>query len=215
MTHRRNQQSGDQLSSQPTPLARRLEAPPRATPRDLFDLALRWWMAGERFDIGRMAAELGVSRATAFRWVGSRELLYGEVISALFAEALAHARNKAHGHGAAYLTDVFRNLLHFLVRVKPPRQFVRKDPEYAVRVLMSNSSTVEARCTALLREALETEFRAGHLDPPMDLDSLAWVILRIGEAFLYRDAITGEPPDVDKAITAIGILLGAPPARST
>jgi hypothetical protein len=43
----------------------------------------------------------------------------------------------------------------------------------------------------------------------MDLDALAYVIVRIGESFLYRDAITGDPPDVESAITAIRILLTA------
>jgi hypothetical protein len=41
----------------------------------------------------------------------------------------------------------------------------------------------------------------------MDLDALAYVIIRIGESFLYRDAITGDPVDVESAITAIRLLL--------
>src|SRR5688500_15666061 len=84
-----------------TPLSRRLSAPTRATPRELFALAVTMWNAGERFDIGKMAQRLGVSRATVFRWVGSRELLYGEVLSKLFQTALAEAVAEARGKGPA------------------------------------------------------------------------------------------------------------------
>jgi AcrR family transcriptional regulator len=196
-------------SAPTTPLSRRLEAPTRVTPRELFALAMDWWTKGERFDIGRMAQELGVSRATVFRWVGSRELLYGEVISKLFEDALATARREARGEGPALLTDITQRLLHHLVANEPLRRFVRQDAEYAMRVLMSKSSTVEQRCAASVRAALEEGVREGHIRPAMELDALAYVIIRMGESFLYRDAITGDPPDVESAITAIRILLTA------
>ncbi len=192
-----------------TPLARRLDSPPRATPRELFALALTWWERGERFDIGRMALALGVSRATLFRWVGTRELLYGEVLSFLFKQALTTARSEARGQGPELLVDTTRRLLHLLVANAPLRRFVQQDAEYALRVLMSRSSTVEQRGVASLREVLEEAAREGHIRPAMEPGALASVLLRIGESFLYRDALTGEPPDIASAITAIRILLTA------
>ncbi|MFN7133236.1 MAG: QsdR family transcriptional regulator [Myxococcales bacterium] len=51
--------------------------------------------------------------------------------------------------------------------------------------------------------------RDGHIRPAMPLDALAYLIVRIGESFLYRDAITGEPPDVANAITAIRLLVAS------
>jgi AcrR family transcriptional regulator len=191
------------------PLASRLEAPARATPQDLFALAVDWWTKGERFDIGRMARVLGVSRATVFRWVGSRELLYGEVISSLFDTALATARSRSRGEGPALIADVTQRLMRLLMADEPLRRFVQQDTEYAMRVLMSKSSSVEQRCAASVRAALEEGVREGHIRPAMDLDALAYLIVRIGESFLYRDAITGDPPDIESAITAIRILLTA------
>ena len=192
-----------------SPLTRRLQLPARATARELYALALQWWRRGERFDIGRMAEALGVSRATVFRWVGSRELLYGEVISTLFAEALAEARAKAKGRGPALIAQVTRRLLQRPVEDEPLRRFVHQDPEYAMRVLMSRSSTVEQRCAASVRAALEEGVRDGHIRPAMDVGALAYLIVRIGESFLYRDAITGEKADIEPALTAIRILLTA------
>lgn len=181
----------------------------RPGPADAFALARRKWVAGERFDIGRMARELGVGRATLFRWVGSREQLYGEVVSALFATAVGAARRDARGRGAARVVDLVRRLLRTLVADPPLRRFVSGDPELALRVLMSARSPVSRRCTEVVRALLEEEERAGRVRSPMDLGSLAYVVVRIGEAFLYRDVLTGEEPDVEKAVVAIGVLVGA------
>ncbi|MCE9670574.1 hypothetical protein LY474_22470 [Myxococcus stipitatus] len=192
-----------------TPLGRRLAAPSRATPRDLFTLALAWWEAGERFDIGRMAQALGVSRATVFRWAGSRELLYGEVLSSRFDAALASVRGQARGEGPAYAADVTQRLIRLIVEDAPLRRFIQQDSEYAMRVLMSKSSRVEARCAASIRAALEEGVRERHIRPALSLDALAHAIVRVGNFFLYRDALTGDPVDVGSAITAIRILLTA------
>jgi hypothetical protein len=95
----------------------------------------------------------------------------------------------------------------------PLRRFVHQDAQYAMRVLMSRSSTVEQRCAASVRSALEQAVREGHIRPAMDLDALAYLIVRIGESFLYRDAITGEAADIGPAVTAIRILLTAQKGR--
>ncbi len=185
----------------------------RVGPLDVFARARKKWLAGERIEIGALAAELGVSRATVFRWVGSRELLHGQVLSSLFLLTLEQGRREARGRGAAYLAEVMDRLLHALRRSVPLRRFVHQDPVYAVRVLMSKDSAVDARCAAVLRGVVEREVRAGRFAHPMDPKSLAYVALRIGTAFLYRDVITGDEPDVDAAMIAIRILFGAAPAR--
>ena len=190
-------------------LAHRLSTPTRATPQSLFDLALQKWTQGERFDLGKMAQELGVNRATVFRWCGSRELLYGEVISRLFEGALAEALNEAKGTGPALIADATRRLMTSLIEHEPLRVFVQQDTEYAMRVLMSKTSTVEQRSAAAIRKALEDAVKQGQIQPEMKLDDLAYLIVRIGESFLYRDAITGDPPEIESAITAIRILVSA------
>nr|WP_225937697.1 QsdR family transcriptional regulator [Myxococcus sp. RHSTA-1-4] len=114
---------------------------------------------------------------------------------------------EARGEGPELIADITQRLFRLLVTDEPLRRFVQQDAEYAMRVLMSRSSTVEQRCAASIRASLEEGVRGGLIRPVMDLDSLAYVIVRIGESFLYRDAITGDPVDVESAITAIRILL--------
>jgi len=199
-----------------TPLSRLLAEPraaKRVTALDAFELALAKWQAGERLDIGKLAEELGVGRATVFRWVGSREQLYGEVISTAFTQSIAWAKRASTGRGAAFLTDVTRHLLGQLASSKPLRTFIAADPELALRIVMSSQSPVEARVIAAVRALIEAETSAGYLRPNIDVDSLAYVIVRIAESFLYRDVLTGDPPDVATATKAIGLLFesqGAP-----
>jgi len=181
----------------------------RVTALDAFELALHKWQQGERLDIGKLADELGVGRATLFRWVGSREQLYGEVISVAFTQTIEWAKRASTGTGAGFLTDVARNLLGALAGSKPLRTFVAQDPELALRIVMSSKSPVEGRVIAAVRALIEGETAAGHLHPSIDADSLAYVIVRIAESFLYRDVLTGDPPDVATATKAIGLLFAS------
>ncbi|MBA3392267.1 MAG: TetR/AcrR family transcriptional regulator [Deltaproteobacteria bacterium] len=201
-----------------TPLSRLLDvtqpaAASRVTALDALELATQKWLAGERLDIGRLADELKIGRATLFRWVGSKEQLYGEVISAAFGATLAWAIRRGTGTGAAYLTSVTDHLLRALVASQPLRRFVRHDAELALRIVMSSSSPVEHRVVTAVRELIDAEVTAGQLVPAMDTGSLAYVIVRIAESFLYRDVISGEAPDVDTATRAIGLLFTAQAAQ--
>lgn len=189
------------------------EVPSKVTVLDVFELAKAKWLDGERLDIGKLAEELGVGRATVFRWVGSKEQLYGEVISAAFAQTLEWARRASSGTGAKFLTDVTRNLLRALLASQPLRRFIQQDPEFAMRIVMSSSSPVEHRVITAVRGLIDAEVAAGHLAPAMDTQSLAYVIVRIAESFLYRDVITGEQPDHETATKAIGLLFTAQAKR--
>jgi AcrR family transcriptional regulator len=202
-----------------TPLARLIETqgrPARPTALDAFALARKQWLAGERLDIGQLAKTLGVGRGTLFRWVGSREELYGEVLSSLFLSELEAARREARGSGHAYVAAVIHRLLATLVDSPPLRTFVRRDPEFAMRVLVSHQSPVVRRNTAAIAEVLAAEAGAGRLHLAMPAHDLAYLIVRITESFLYRDVIAGGEPDMGKAEIAICILLraGEAPAAS-
>jgi AcrR family transcriptional regulator len=186
----------------------------KVTPLDAFQLARKKWLAGERIDIGALAKELGVGRATLFRWVGSRELLIGEIIWSFQVPFMEKARAevKARGaKGAAYVAGVSERLMEGIRSFAPLRRFIENDPEYALRVLTSKSSTVQSRNVELVRENLMDQVERGHLTPPLPIDTLAYVIVRIGEAFVYADVISGREPAIDQAAAAILVLLGGKP----
>lgn len=187
----------------------------RATALDAFELAKQKWLIGERLDIGKLADELGVGRATVFRWVGSREQLYGEVISAAFTQTIEWAKRASTGAGAAFLTDVTRNLLGALAGSQPLRIFITQDAEFALQIIMSSKSPVEGRVIAAVRALIEAETINGHLQPTIEADSLAYVIVRIAESFLYRDVLTADTPDIATATKAIGLMFAASELRTS
>ncbi|MFP2903648.1 QsdR family transcriptional regulator [Pyxidicoccus sp. 3LFB2] len=197
-----------------TRLARELAeggAKAKATPLDAFQLARKKWLAGERIDIGALAKELGVGRATMFRWVGSRELLLGEIIWSFQLPFMEKARDEVRrsgARGAAYVAGVSERLMEAVRSFAPLRRFIESDPEYALRVLTSKSSTVQSRNVDLVRASIEDQVARGHLTPPLPVDTLAYVIVRIGEAFVYADVIAGREPAIDQAAAAILVLLG-------
>jgi len=59
------------------------------------------------------------------------------------------------------------------------------------------------------RELLEEQVSAGKLSPPLDIDTLAYLMIRVNESFIYSDVITGSEPDVDKAVEVVRLLLRA------
>lgn len=212
---------GRESSPALTPLARVLRQPKKqVTPLDALELATRKWWRGERLDIGQLASELGVARATVFRWVGSREQLYGEVLSQVYARQQAEVLRTCKGKGIARLVNVVRKNLTLLAEAKPLHMFVAQDPEYAIRVLTSNSSPVQARTIELEKAFLREIMKEAQIKPLLDIDTLAFVIVRIAESFLYADVISGRKPEIEKAVAAIRILVvgsapPAPPKRTT
>ncbi len=74
------------------------------TVEDVRDAAQAIFEAGERVDMGQLAADLGMAKATLYRWVGSREALLSQVMARLanaaFDEALAHAASASAPGGS-------------------------------------------------------------------------------------------------------------------
>ena len=174
---------------------------------DAIRIARRLFLAGERIDMQAIAAELGVNRVTLYRWVGSKELLLGEVISGLARDTLANARKDVPGHGPDHVAAVVGRVVQQIHTFEPMRRFLAHDPQYALRVLTSSESTVHRGSVESMRELLADEVERGALGTEVDLGDLAYVVVRIGESFLYSDLIIGEEPNVERAGQMVRLLL--------
>ena len=129
-----------------------------------------------------------------------------------FAEqGMAQARADATGSGADYIVDVFDRFTHVNASFAPLRRFIEQDAELALRVLTSKQGPVQERMIAVARELLAAEVEAGTLEPALDVDTLAYLLVRVAESFIYSDIITGTEPDVEKAIDVVRILLSHQP----
>lgn len=192
-----------------TRLAQALSERPRrrATPLDLYALARRWWLVGERVDVGALATRLKIGRATAFRWVGSRELLLGEILWGLCDELMKQAAAGQRGRGAARVAVICEQVIRAIVAFEPLRRFVRADPEYALRLLTSKLGPVQGRAIERVRGLLQHEVDRGALEPPLKLDTLAYLLVRLCESFIYADVVSDQQVDVADAGLAVELLL--------
>lgn len=180
---------------------------PKASALDVFQRARARWLAGERIDIGALAVELGLGRATVFRWVGSREQLTGEVLWSFTEPTLREAAAQTRGRGAKRIARICARVIHAIFRFTPLRRFLEAQPDYALRLLTSKAGPVQGRVISAMRALLATEVERGHLEVSLPLDTLAYLIVRICESFVYADLISGQAFNAADAGLAIELLL--------
>jgi AcrR family transcriptional regulator len=175
---------------------------------DLVRLARRRFLRGERLEIQGLADELGVSRATAYRWAGNADVLVGRVIASLAEETFRRADREAGGRGYERLVDLHRRGTKAIATSKPYRAWIaREDPESVLRIVASKHHPAQATSIRCWEETLRAEAARGVITLPLDAHTLAYAIVRLGESFLYADLIAGEEPDVDSAVETFRLLV--------
>jgi AcrR family transcriptional regulator len=186
---------------------RRAARPAPPTAEHLHHLARRRFLGSERVSVEDLAAELGVSRATAYRWAGNADELAGRVIASLAEATFRRAVREARGRGAARVVDVMARGMRYIATSRAYRAFLDRDPQKVLRIVASKDGPVQQRTIALHQELLEEEVRSGALRLPVDAHSMAYALVRIVESFLYADAIAGERPDLEKAVEILKLML--------
>src|SRR2546429_6927869 len=122
---------------------------PAAASRDkVLDAAMERYLRGRRIDVQAIAAELGLGRATIYRWFGSREELIGEVLYRAAAPLLEDARARATGRGGAALLDTFDRFNRALADAPALRRFVEAEREAALRIITSGAGALQPRIVA-------------------------------------------------------------------
>lgn len=188
-------------------MAIKLDERPSPAPPDLLRAARRRFMHGQRLDLTSLAEELGISRATAYRWGGNAEELTDRVIASLAEDTFHLAVGEAQGSGIDRIIDAYRRGMRYMAG-GPYRQWLsREDPETALRIVASRFGHAQRTSIRLWEELLIEEIACGRLALPVDPHTMAYAIVRLSESFLYADLIAGEEPDVDKAVEIIKLLL--------
>lgn len=165
---------------------------------------------GERIDVQAVVGDVGVARATAHRWFGTREGLIGEAIVFASEPVYAQARTTAEGRGAAGLLDAFDGVVRTLAADEGLRRFLEHEREAALRILTSSAGVVQPAWVARTAALLGGEAAAGRYAPAAELPTLAYAIVRLTEAFLYNDAAAGLRGDAERLRAVLAALLGTP-----
>lgn len=186
--------------------------PAAATREEVLAAATQRWLRGGRVDVQAIAAELGLGRATIYRWFGSREELIGEVLVRAAKPLIDEARAGARGRGGEALLDTFDRLNRSLVAAPALRRFVEQERDAALRIITSNTGLAQRRMVERIAALIEDEVRAGTYDPPVDPATLAYAIVRLAEAFLFNNAAADIQGDVDRLRDVEAAILGVRPS---
>jgi AcrR family transcriptional regulator len=187
--------------------------PAAATRDDVVEAAMYRYLRGRRVDVQAIARELGLGRATVYRWFGSREGLLGEVLVRAADPLLDAARADARGRGGRRLLDAFDRFNRSLIGAPALRQYVEQEREGALRVITSGAGLVEPHLVGRIAEVIEGEVQAGRYEPTVETAVLAYAIVRLAEAFLFSDVAAGIRGDVDKLRAVEAALLGVSSRR--
>lgn len=179
----------------------------RAAPRDAFRLARRCILSGERLDMSRLAEELGISRVTLYRWVGSRDQLLVEVIWSLARDTLEGAARRTARSGGARVTAILAGFLQDTMAHDGWQGLLAREGDRVLTLCTTSEGGFQSRFVAAVRDILQEEVDAGRLDVPVATDELAYALVRLIESYVYRRLITGDDADVRAAGQLIGMLL--------
>jgi AcrR family transcriptional regulator len=183
-------------------------APPGDVPAPIFDAATATFLAGRRLDMRALAAELGIGRATLYRRVGGRDHLLGAVLWYLTRRAMSRAMRAGEGlAGVERITAIAGAFMRDVNDQPAFRRLLDSEPEAALRILTSKHGPIQQGVIEWNSRLLAQEEARGAIAVSIDRATLAYVIVRVGESFLYADVIADNEPDVELAVEVIGRLL--------
>ena len=189
----------------PSALSVRIDTHPEAT--RAFLEARHRFIAGERIDMGALAAAFGVDRTSLFRWVGNRDQLLAEVLWSLAVPTLDAADAAVSARGADRVEAVLTRFVADLIGASYFRDWITREPSRALRILTTAASPVHRRFVAVTETLLDEEISDGRMATPLPVHDLATVLVRVAESFTYADLIAGESPDAGRAAAALALVL--------
>jgi len=143
--------------------------------------AARWVQDGRRLDMQGLADELGISRVTLFRRIGSREALLGKALWLLTQCTLETA-------AAQWEAERPEGELH----TPGTGRYIN-----AIRVLTDPHGQVQTGVVAFVEDLLRRDIAEFGLVTIIEPDALAYALVRLGESFLYADVLAARKPDVE------------------
>lgn len=180
----------------------------RASLGTAFRTARRWFMEGRRIDISALAEEVGVSRVTMHRWVGTRDELLTEVMWSLTSATLDRLQAEVDAAGIApRAAELLGRYTAAIAGNTGVLRMQREEADTFVRLCTTRASTFQDRMIRRIGEVLAADRRSGHLTVELSDDELAFAVVRLLEAYAHAPSLTGEPADPALVTRVLGALL--------
>lgn len=159
--------------------------------------AIDMFLAGKRLDVNAIAAQLGVGRASIYRWFGSRDGLLGAAIARQLERMIDHADRRSRARGGRRLSEILDRTVHGLVENASLRTYFDNESTAALRLITRSDGLVHPAAVEIVEHLIERAQTQGY-EPPIDPNTLAYALVRLWEAFLYNDAVAGFRGDVER-----------------
>ncbi|WP_297613741.1 QsdR family transcriptional regulator [Nocardia sp.] len=182
--------------------------PASASRDDVLKAAITMFLAGKRIDVNAIAAQLGVGRASIYRWFGSRDGLLGAAIAGQLERMVGAADRRSRSSGGQRLNEVLDHTIHWLVEDDSLRTYFDNESTAALRLITRSDGVVHQAAVAIVEQLIERAQEQGYL-PPIERNTLAYALVRLWEAFLYNDAVAGFRGDVERLQQVQAALLRA------
>jgi AcrR family transcriptional regulator len=165
-------------------------------------LAARWIHDGRRLDMQGLADELGMSRATLFRHVGSREALLSRALRMLTDRTLRVAAARWEAERPArelHTPGTGRHVNAIVSQSEGLRRLLDDEPALALRVLTDPRGRVQTGVVTFVEQLLRRDIAEFGLETLAEPGALAYALVRLGESFVYADILAARQPDVATA----------------
>jgi AcrR family transcriptional regulator len=177
-------------------------------PAEAIRAATRTYLRGEPLDMSALAIELGIGRATLYRWVGNREDLLAAVLAEGTERTFRAAIKDARGEGIPLVLDCMRRFMHSVLVTPALKALTQREPLLFIR-LATMPGAIEGRATELVSELLEQEASTGRVRLMLPAPVMAGAIIRICDAHLYAHLLGRNEPEIETALQLVNLLLSA------
>ncbi|MFD3745656.1 QsdR family transcriptional regulator [Nocardia sp. NPDC058633] len=181
---------------------------PVAPRSDVLDTAIGIFLRGERLELHAVATELGISRTTIYRRFGTREELLGAAIARQFEHMITAIDSRCTSRGAHRISEVFDRALRRLAADPALRTYLQNEAPAALRLVTQADGPVHRGSVALVERLIQRAQLHDGYRPPIDRTTLAFALVRLGESFLYSNAVADTEGDIDHLLRVQTALLG-------
>jgi len=184
----------------------------RATPPAAFQHAREIVRSGAKLDTAHLAGEVGVARATLYRWTGDRNRLLCDVAWAEVASLIRRLERAATGDGVEWLERIAAGFLAAIADNPGRRSFLTLEGDTGVRLVTAPRGGVRSRIVTAVAELIEAEVAAGRYTSPDEPHLIADGIVSLGQRFLYNAGDLSLNPDPQTARHIVQLVLREPAA---
>jgi len=187
----------------------KLHSASRPISEELLRASRRMFLRDGTLEMRSLARELGVGRATLYRWARDRENLLSEVLLSLGLANLEYAeRDTKTPAGPRRVCDVTDLYLRRMRSNASFEKFIRLEREVAERVLMNPRGKLYRGWEAVWADFVRRVEESSGWKAPLAAPALSRIMMRVSNAFMLAGLHLHGRPDTETPTMVLRLVLG-------